>query len=83
MSSGRAAIRRFVLWWAGCTGLFAITMSCPCCGRAACPVGAGLLGLVSATLALAGQLGGLLRRMAGRKAPCPQADNGPGSSEAP
>jgi hypothetical protein len=38
-------VGRLFGWWLALTGLVAGTSVCPCCGQAACPMGAGLAGL--------------------------------------
>jgi hypothetical protein len=48
---------RFSIWWAGISGIYAITVACPCCGQVGCPVGVGSASLVGGFLALCKQSG--------------------------
>ncbi len=43
---------RFAVKWFGFTGLYAVFSVCPFCGRAGCPVGAGITGSVGVFFAL-------------------------------
>ena len=39
---------RFFGWWISFTGLYAMSGSCPCCGKQGCPAGAGIIGFILA-----------------------------------
>ncbi len=43
---------RFLGWWFGFSGLYAMFAVCPFCGNTGCPVGAGSAGLVGGFMAL-------------------------------
>jgi hypothetical protein len=43
---------RFIGWWFGFTGLYAMFSVCPFCGRQGCPVGLASAGTVGALLSL-------------------------------
>jgi hypothetical protein len=43
---------RFFAWWFGFAGIYAMTTTCPCCGKVGCPVGAGGAGVVGGVMAL-------------------------------
>ena len=64
---------RFIGWWFGLTGLYAMFSVCPFCGQQGCPVGLASAGSVGALLSLCLQdwkrLFGFLRRKMLNKAP--------------
>jgi hypothetical protein len=45
-------VPRLLGWWLGFVGFFAMTATCPCCGKPGCPAGAGILGLLAALCTL-------------------------------
>jgi hypothetical protein len=48
----KAAVIRFLGWWFGFTGLYALFGVCPFCGQPGCAVGAGSAGVVGGFFAL-------------------------------
>ena len=62
-----APVLRFVGWWFGFAGLYAMTAACPCCGQIGCPVGASGAGVVGGILALVMQNGSTLMNRIKRK----------------
>ncbi len=62
-----APVLRFVGWWFGFAGLYAMTAACPCCGQIGCPVGASGAGVVGGILALVLQNGSTLMNRIKRK----------------
>lgn len=46
---------RFSIWWLSLSGLYILFATCPCCGQAGCPVGAGTAGLVGGFFTLCRQ----------------------------
>ena len=47
-----AHVIRFIGWWFGFTGLYAMFSVCPFCGQSGCPVGAGAAGIFGGFFAL-------------------------------
>ena len=62
-----APVLRFIGWWFGFAGLYAMTAACPCCGQIGCPVGASGAGVVGGILALVMQNGSTLMNRIKRK----------------
>ena len=63
--SGASAVR-FLGWFLGFSGLYAMGAVCPFCGRPGCPTGAASAGLVGLVFASLQQWGRNLRALAGR-----------------
>lgn len=50
-------IKYFILWFLGFFGFLSMNTHCPCCGQAVCPVGAGVIALMSGFFAFVVQFG--------------------------
>jgi len=48
-------VLRFLGWWFGFSGLYAMFAVCPFCGQSGCPVGAGTAGIVGGFFAILSQ----------------------------
>lgn len=51
---------RFSCWWLTFSGVYAISILCPCCGLPSCPVGIGSATLVGGFLAICKQSWGII-----------------------